>query len=129
MTVRRVTNLIWELKGETSTKSVSVKPWSLLPSPQIKRGQGNIFLSSTSPLLIIFCSLYPLHPNISMHILHTVLYTFHKVLTRRIIQSSRTCFVGDHFLHSCDLDFWVRGDTVERNQMLITPRGQRVKRS
>ena len=26
----------------------------------------------------------PLHPNIGMHILHTVLYTFPKVLTRRI---------------------------------------------
>ena len=26
----------------------------------------------------------PLHPNIIMHILHTVLYTFPKVLTRRI---------------------------------------------
>ena len=26
----------------------------------------------------------PLHPKISMHILHTVLYTFPKVLTRRI---------------------------------------------
>ena len=26
----------------------------------------------------------PLHPNISMHILHTVLHTFLKVLTRRI---------------------------------------------
>ena len=26
----------------------------------------------------------PLHPNISMHILHTVLYTFPNVLTRRI---------------------------------------------
>ena len=30
------------------------------------------------------CRLNPLHPNISMHILHTVLYTFPKVLTRRI---------------------------------------------
>ena len=28
--------------------------------------------------------LKPLHSNISMHILHTVLYTFPKVLTRRI---------------------------------------------
>ena len=27
---------------------------------------------------------YPLHPNISRHILHAVLYTFPKVLTRRI---------------------------------------------
>ena len=26
----------------------------------------------------------PLHPNISMHITHTVLYAFLKVLTRRI---------------------------------------------
>ena len=29
-------------------------------------------------------SFTPLHPNISMHILHTVLYTFPKMLTRRI---------------------------------------------
>ena len=39
---------------------------------------------------------YPrLHPNISMHILHTVLYTFHKELTRRIcltIKSSTWSF-------------------------------------
>ena len=31
-----------------------------------------------------FFSLNPLHPNISMHILHTALYTFPKVLTGRI---------------------------------------------
>ena len=38
--------------------------------------------------------LNPLHPKISMHILHTVFYTFPKVLTRRfclVIQSSCTC--------------------------------------
>ena len=29
-------------------------------------------------------SINPLYPNISIHILHTVLYTFPKVLTRRI---------------------------------------------
>ena len=29
------------------------------------------------------CAVYQLHPNISMHILHTVLYTFPKVVTRR----------------------------------------------
>ena len=33
--------------------------------------------------------LYPLHPNISMHILHTVLYTFSKELTKRIVQQSK----------------------------------------
>ena len=37
-------------------------------------------------------SFNPLHPNISMHILHTVLYTFHKVLRRRICLTIRTFF-------------------------------------
>ena len=32
----------------------------------------------------IFSLFNPLHPNISMHILHTFIYTFPKVLTRRI---------------------------------------------
>ena len=31
-----------------------------------------------------FVLFYPLHPKISMHILHTALYTFLKVPTRRI---------------------------------------------
>ena len=38
--------------------------------------------------------LNPLHPKISMHILHTVFYTFPKVLSRRFcltIKSSCTC--------------------------------------
>ena len=34
----------------------------------------------------------PLHPNISMHILHTVLYTFPKVLTRRICLTVKSFF-------------------------------------
>ena len=33
-----------------------------------------------------------LHPNISMHILHTVLYTFSKVLTRRICLTIKSFF-------------------------------------
>ena len=36
-------------------------------------------------------TLNPLHPRISMHILHTVLYTFSKVLTRRI------CLTNNNF--------------------------------
>ena len=39
---------------------------------------GIVYISNSSP------SFNPLHPNISMHILHTVLYTFPDVLTRRI---------------------------------------------
>ena len=34
----------------------------------------------------------PLHPNISIHILHTVLYTFNKVLTRRICLTIKSFF-------------------------------------
>ena len=40
-------------------------------------------------------SINPLHPKISMHILHTVFYTFPQVLTRRFcrtIKSSCTCW-------------------------------------
>ena len=46
----------------------------------------------------------PLHPNISVHILQTVLYTIPKVLTKIIVLQSRVSLVGDHFLHSCDLN-------------------------
>ena len=45
---------------------------------------GFLSLYSVSSLENVQHPLSPLHPNISMHILHTVLYTFLKVLTRRI---------------------------------------------
>ena len=35
---------------------------------------------------------YHLHANISMHILHTVLHTFLKRLTRRICLTVKSCF-------------------------------------
>ena len=44
-----------------------------------------------------------LHPNISLYILLTVLYTFPKVLTRRICLIIKS-FIGDHFLYSRDLN-------------------------
>ena len=34
----------------------------------------------------------PKHPNVNMHILHTVLYTFCKVLTRRICLTIKSFF-------------------------------------
>ena len=46
------------------------------------------------------------HPRISMYILHTVLYAFRKVLTRRRL-------VGDYFLYCRYLNVRFRGDTVE----------------
>ena len=44
-----------------------------------------------------------LRPNISMHILHTVLYTFPTVLSKRIELRSRASLIGDRFLYSCGL--------------------------
>ena len=65
----------------------------------------------------------PLHPNISMHILHSVLYTFPKIQIRRTYLTIKIFLVGDHFLYSCDLYMWLRGNTVGRNSMLITLKG------
>ena len=45
---------------------------------------GFLPLYSVNSLENLQHPLSPLHPNIRMHILHTVLYTFLKVLTRRI---------------------------------------------
>ena len=39
-----------------------------------------------------FCCISPLHPNINMHILHTDLCTFTKVLTRRICLTINSFF-------------------------------------
>ena len=36
--------------------------------------------------------LHPLHPNISVHILHTVTYTFPKVLMRKICSTIKSSF-------------------------------------
>ena len=45
-----------------------------------------------SPSICMYCLLTPQHPNIRMHILHTVLYTFSRVLKMRI------CFTIKSFL-------------------------------
>ena len=48
---------------------------------------------------------YPLHPNISVHVLHSVFYTLPNQLTRRIcltMKSFLSCLVN--FLYSCDLN-------------------------
>ena len=46
----------------------------------------------------------PLHPNINMHILHTVLYTFLEGLKRRICLTVKSSLVVDHFSCSHDLN-------------------------
>ena len=112
--------------------SFSVKAWSVCPqynartlvkcnkwyyyyTTECKRLITGTFLVMLS---IIIVTLDPLHPNISMHILYTDLYTFLWNWQEEFISQSRASLVGDHFLYSHDLYVWFRGDIVRRNQML-----------
>ena len=75
-----------------------------------------------------FLSFWNHNPKISMHILHTVLWTFHKMPTWRIcltiksffsqhgelIYQSRASLVGDQLLYSPDLHVGYRCDMVRR---------------
>ena len=49
-----------------------------------KKKKKERIYDKTIEYIMFFFSLNPLHPNISMHILHTALYTFPTVLTGRI---------------------------------------------
>ena len=46
----------------------------------------------------------PLQPNISMDILHTVLYTFPKVLTKRICLTIKSFISCDNLFYSHELN-------------------------
>ena len=75
-------------------------------SPDLKSCHSNdvTYLLRVSVEYLNFLLLVnPLHPTISMHILHTVLYTSPKELTRRIFLTIKRFLVGDHFLYSHDL--------------------------
>ena len=63
----------------------------------------------------VFGCVNPLRPNISRHILHTVLYTFPKALTGEFVYQSKALSIGDHFRHSHDLNVGFSGDIVRRN--------------
>ena len=62
-----------------------------------------------------------------MHILHTVLYIFCKVWTKRICMQWRASLVGDHVLYSPDLDVQFKGDAAGTNLKPFTLRGSKVK--
>ena len=55
------------------------------------------------------------HRNISMHILHTVIYMSPNLLTKRTSLTIRASLVRDNLLYSQDLNVWLRGDIVGRN--------------
>ena len=57
--------------------------------------------------------LNPLHLNIIMHILYTVLYTFLKMYRGEFVLQSKASLVGDHLLFSPDLNVWFRGEKLD----------------
>ena len=65
------------------------------------------------------------HSNVSMCIHHTVLYTFCKVLMRRICLTIKV-FGRWSLTSSFNFNVWFRGIILKRNQMLVTLWGQRV---
>ena len=63
----------------------------------------------------------PLHPNISMQVLHTVLSTFPLVLTRRICKPIKSFLnLWSLILYSFNRNLLFRDDTVGRNKMLFS---------
>ena len=71
----------------------------------ISDAKGGTFYRDHLPLLgISVLIMDPLHPIISMHILHTALYTCLKVLNRRICLTVKSSLVVDHFLYSYNLN-------------------------
>ena len=58
---------------------------------------------------------FTLYTLIRMYILHSVLYTFPKVLAGRICFTITGSSVDYHFLYSRDLDVWLRDDIERRN--------------
>ena len=77
-------------------------------------------------MLPVICYCLTLYTPTSAYILYTVLHTFSKELTRRICLTIKSFFVIDHFLYSCILNVWFRGETVRGYKVLVTLWGQRV---
>ena len=73
-----------------------------------KKGEGKCLKRKAKPL-VTTCHrnrekrLHPLHPNTSMHILLTVLYTFPKVLTRRICFTIKENLYDQELLQSVSI--------------------------
>lgn len=62
-------------------------------------------------MLVLFLYVNPLHAYIRMHILHTVLYIFPKILAGKNCSTIRA-LIGDHFLYSRGVDRFDSGATL-----------------
>ena len=85
--------------NKVTVKKTRIKDHSISITRDL-RLYADLLQSLSNPLKVINLS----YLNISMHILHTVLYTFSKVLTRRICLPIKASPIGDHFLNSHDLN-------------------------
>ena len=74
-------------------------------------------INNDDPIVFFFLIISnPLHPNISMHILHTVLYTFPKLLRRRICWIITSFFINWWLFPLFLWPYkWYLGDIVRRN--------------
>ena len=57
-------------------------------------------------LTIQYKQVNPLHPNISMHILHSSLNVSYVADKENLFTNQELYLVGDHFLYSCHLNVW-----------------------
>ena len=85
--------------NKVTVKKTRIKDHSISITRDL-RLYADLLQSLSNPLKVINLS----YLNISMYILHTVLYTFSKVLTRRICLPIKASPIGDHFLNSHDLN-------------------------
>ena len=69
-------------------------------------GKKNRYILELSVRKYNWVFINPSHPNIILHILYTLLYTFPKVLTRRICIVIKNFFSCDHLLYSHDVNKW-----------------------
>ena len=90
----------------------------------------SLSLCTLTPVCIFLnWSFNPLHPNISIHILHTVICIFTDVLTRRICLTIKSFFSWWSFplfsWHWCVIQLWYCKEKLDAGH--CTLRGLRVK--
>ena len=82
------------------------------------------------PLLRLICWHFPILTlqTLTSAFIFSILFSIHFLRSwlRDFVQQSKASLVHDHFLYSHDLNMCLKGDNVERNEMLVTLKGQRA---
>ena len=104
----------WNVNGAKSIKVIFLVFYLV-----IQKTVQTVEQRLNSSLLYQWRWVNPLHPNISMHILHTVCSTFPKVLTRRNCWTiGRASLVSDYFLYFHDLNVWLEKSLLTKGYFL-----------